>query len=138
MEILRPLAGAEVDAEARRGPAGPVEEAGVLHGLTSGGQGESRVGAAFVPARGVLHIAVELKVLDFGAETGGKSAGVEMGDGADAAAAGDLRGEQFVHTVGDRRNSSHACDDDAAFHTGKPSALCRVKIRSRVDFGFPP
>ena len=108
-------AGAHVDAQALVVDRAVGAEAGVGHGLVGG---DERVLRVEVQVGGLLlaqqRRAVE--VLDLGGHLDLEGLGVEVGDGADAAAPGDHALPGLLGRVAERRHGADAGDCNPVFH----------------------
>src|SRR5262249_14534389 len=111
------LAAAQVNAEAFTVHSAVVEDASSPEGLLSSGGGEAAVDARIVPVGGFTQELPQAKVLDLGGDLRRERAGVEGRDRTGAAAACDLRLEQFRNAVARRRDDAHPGDDNSSSHS---------------------
>src|SRR5262245_7293942 len=119
LKILLPLAGAEIDAKARRIEA-RAQNARAIHGLFSGGDRESNVVATGSIARGVVDILRKVEILDFRGNLGRKVRGVEVRNAADTAApfAKDL--PHRLNVVANGRDGPDTGYNNSPPHTALP------------------
>src|SRR5581483_3852249 len=120
LHFLRPLAGAEVDAEAVAARA-VAEQAGILQRQAGGRGGEPARRAGVRPKLRLADVAAEVEVLHLRGEARREGGGVEVRDRPDAAATLQLGAEQLLDHIAQRGDHAHAGDDDAP-HATTPTA----------------
>src|SRR5579871_144972 len=130
MEILDPLAGAQVNTTAGAVDLVVVEKVCVHQRFLGSAGREPGVRTGMGPARCILYVPGQVKVLHLGSELGGEMAGVEQGDRANAAASFQLPLEEILDTVAQGSDHAHPGDDNSSSHE-------RLAIPARREFGLP-
>ena len=120
VEVFRPLADPEVDADPPPVAPALVQQPRVLEGLLRGPDREPRVRpAAGVPIR-VLQVPPEVEARHLRGERGGQRPRVEPGDRPDRRAPGRLGGEQLGDRVPQRGDDAHPGNDHPPPHVAPP------------------